>query len=284
MWVAGRRAGSLTSLYTCRWRPMLAPDLRPEEAGALWRGFAQWCRSFESVRLEAMDDADAAGLRAPGLAVLRFDHFGNWHENWNQGWPAYLAARPGPVRESVRRRGRKLVAAGAVFSVVTAPEHVAAGIAAYEDVYAKSWKIAEPLPAFNPALMRACAADGALRLGLLTLDGAVLAAQFWVMRDGWAAVLKLAHDEAAKAHAPGTVLTAWMIEHVMVMDGATELDFGRGDDAYKQSWVAHRRQRVGLVIANPRHKAGAFMIARHYAGVFWRRMTAKRDASSGHRD
>jgi hypothetical protein len=275
MLARGRHAGSLTSLYTCRWRPLLAPDLREDERRALWRGFGQWCRQFACVRLEALDMADADAIRAPGLAVLRFDHFGNWHERVAGGWTAYLAARPGPTREAIRRRGKKLMAAGAVLSVISTPAGIAAGIAAYENVYAKSWKIEEPFPAFNPALMRACAAEGSLRLGLLTLHGAVLAAQFWVVQGHWAAVLKLAHDEAAKAHSPGTVLTALMIERLITADGISELDFGRGDDAYKASWAINRRQRVGIILANPLLPAGLGTILRHLAGLIvrslWRR-------------
>jgi hypothetical protein len=265
MMVSGHDAGSLTSPYTCRWRPLLAPDFRADEKRALWRGFAQWCRQFDRIRLEAMDVSDAAALRAPGFAALRFDHFGNWHERAGRGWAAYLAARPGPTREAVRRRGKKLMAAGAVFSLVTTPADIDAGIAAYQNVYAKSWKVEEPFPAFNPALMRACAADGSLRLGLLMLNGAVLAAQFWVVRGDWAAVLKLAHDEAEKAQSPGTVLTAQVIEALM-NDAITELDFGRGDDAYKASWTTNRRQRVGVVLANPATLPGLALIARHQAG------------------
>jgi CelD/BcsL family acetyltransferase involved in cellulose biosynthesis len=35
-----------------------------------------------------------------------------------------------------------------------------------------------------------------------------------------------------------------------------ELDFGRGDDAYKKLWATQRRQRVGVVFANSRYPRG----------------------------
>jgi hypothetical protein len=293
MQVTGRRAASLTNPYTCRWRPLLAQGLDPARREAVFRAFSAWCRRFSAVRLEALDAADAAVLSAAvhGMARLRFDNFGNWcfasghfgsghcgsghfgsgQGAAEQGWPSYFAARPGHVREAVRRRSKKLLAAGAAFRIIMQPGDIDTGIAAYENVYANSWKIAEPFPSFNAALMRSCAAAGTLRLGLLTQGGQVLAAQFWVVRGSWAAVLKLAHDEAAKAYSPGTVLTAFMIESLLSRDGVTELDFGRGDDAYKQSWAGGRRQREGLVLANYRTPSGAAMIVRHFAGRVIRR-------------
>ena len=73
---------------------------------------------------------------------------------------------------------------------------------------------------------------------------------------GTATVLKLAHDEAARARSPGTVLTALMIRALLERDGVAELDFGRGDDAYKSLWAGRRRQRIGVLLVNPRRPLG----------------------------
>ncbi len=266
----GGGAAALTTPYTCLWRPLLAPGLDAAARQAVWLGFGAWCRAFGTVRLDALDAADAgaiaAGLKRAGIVPLAFDHFGNWHETGIGNWPDYLAARPGELREALRRRGRRLLKQGGRFSIVTSPHDVEAGIAAYEQVYAKSWKTPEPFPHFNAALMRACARDGSLRLGLLHQGDAVLAAQFWVVRGPWAAVLKLAHDEAAKSLSPGTVLTGFMIEHLLTQAGVSTLDFGRGDDPYKASWTTRRAQRVGLVLANPARPGGLAAISRHAVG------------------
>jgi hypothetical protein len=274
MAVAGRSAFALTTPYTCEWRPLLAPGLSMSEAAKIWRRFGAWCARFGAVRLDAMDRAVAAaiagGIRAGGVIPLPFDHFGNWFTPETGGWHDYLAARPGQVRELLRRRSKRLQQAGATFTVITAANDVESGIGAFEHIYARSWKTPEPYPGFNPALMRACAAEGSLRLGLLALGDTVLAAQLWVVVGRWSAVLKLAHDEAAKAWSPGTVLTARMIEHLITADGVTELDFGRGDDPYKQNWTGTRRQRVGLVLANPLRGRGLLSIFRYLGGRAWR--------------
>ena len=146
----------------------------------------------------------------------------------------------------------------AEFTLVDGLAGLEPAMADYARVYAASWKEPEPFPQFNPTLMRAAAHAGCLRLGLLRMDGAPVAAQFWLRHECWAGVQKLAHDEAYRQLAPGTVLTALMVRHLLETEGVTELDFGRGDDPYKQLWTGERQQRVGVVLAAPwRAKRGA---------------------------
>lgn len=262
----GRAPQSLTGPYTTLFRPLLpaaATEADWQEAGA---GLARALRPV--LVLEAVEAEGAwlapflAGARAAGMRAARFDHFGNWHEDVaGRGWAEYLAARPGRLREAIRRRSGR-----AEFSLVTGGPELEPGIAAYEDVYARSWKVAEPFPRFNPTLMREAAAAGALRLGLLRAGGQVVAAQLWTVCGGTASVMKLAHDEAFRALSPGTVLTARMIARLLDEEQVAALDFGRGDDPYKQLWTTRRRQRIGVVLAAPWHPAGAAALLRQGLG------------------
>lgn len=275
----GNALASLSTPYTILWSPLLAPGLAAGRIAAAGAAFAETCKRHGTVRLDAIDAQApwvapvAEGIRTAGLRILPFDHFGNWQADL-QGldWAGYLAGRPGALREAIRRRSAKLMRdEGAVLTVTEGGPGLDRAIAAFEAVYAKSWKDPEPSPAFNATLARACASEGSLRLGILSLAGEVLAAQLWVVMRGTATVLKLAHDEAAKARSPGTVLTALMIRRLMVQDRATTLDFGRGDDDYKQLWTDSRRQRVGWIIANPLSVAGAGAIVRAWAAERRRR-------------
>ena len=54
----------------------------------------------------------------------------------------------------------------------------------YEQVYAASWKPAEPYPGFIRRLAAGLATAGALRLGFLHLDGRPIAAQLWIVWHG----------------------------------------------------------------------------------------------------
>ncbi len=279
------RFGALVTPFTCLWQPLLAPGLTAAELHAIGRALALSWRRYGVVRLEAMPagspalEAFFAGLRGAGLRLLAFDHFGNWHESVaGEGWEAYLAARPRRLRTAIARQTRRLSQqAGFAFTVARGTAGLAEAIAAYEAVFAASWKQPEPRPAFNPALMRACAQDGTLRLGLVFLDGEPIAAQLWVVHQRWAGVLKLAYHEAHRAWAPGNVLTGLMIRALLEQEQIAEIDFGRGDDEYKQQWAGERRQRLGMLVVNPWAMAGALHVARHVAGrlrkrgrLFWK--------------
>lgn len=261
---------ALTGPYALSFRPLLAPGVDPqaagEELGRALRGQAP--ATLDLIDPEAPGIAGfRAGLAQAGLRVLAFDHVGNWHGTLapGTGWAEYLAARAAELRTTI---ARKLKRAGP-FALVRDPgPALEAGIAAYEAVRAASWKPHEPFPDFDRHLLRAAAAAGVLRLGVLGTESQPVAAQYWIL-DGArnpgrlrATVLKLAHAEAAKPLSPGTVLTALMIRHLIEEDGVRELDFGRGDDGYKRLWVGTRRQRIGLVLADPRHPLGLLAIAR----------------------
>lgn len=272
MWQTGRGAGAMTTPYTCLWRPLTAGFATPaglRRAGALVGG---WARRRGAVRLDCLDPHASiwpllrAGLVEAGLHLLPFDHFGNWRiATAGMGWDLYLGGRPGALREAIRRRTRRLAAAGATFRLVQGGPELAGAIAAYAHVYARSWKEPEPYPDFSATQMQTASRQGVLRLALLELAGVPIAAQIWVVAEGTAFVLKLAHDEAHKQASPGTALTAWTIRHLLEREGVTELDFGRGDDPYKKDWTGERRQRTGLVLAHPMHPAGAMAIARAWA-------------------
>jgi CelD/BcsL family acetyltransferase involved in cellulose biosynthesis len=280
---SGVRLSSLTTPYTCVYSPLVATGVAQPVRIAAMAAFARFCRDHGVVRLDALPaGADTiadleTGTRQAGLVALRFDHFGNWFEDVEGlRWAAYLAGRPGALRETIRRRLRRSEKVpDARFELLTGPDQVAQAATAFESVYARSWKQPEPYPAFNVALMHAVAAFGWLRLGVWSIGSVAVAVQFWVVKDGHATVLKLAHDEAFKTHSPGTVLTALMIRHLLDNEHVARIDFGRGDDDYKQGWAGQRQQRIGLLLVNPWHPSGMTTLLRHAVGRI-RRNTNRR--------
>lgn len=270
MMVYRGRLRSLTTPYSWVFAPV--PEVLTDAAAL---AFAKACRAWPVTVIEALEAEGAGvttlrrGLRRAGLLVSQFDHFGNWQESIaGRDWPGYLADRPGRLRELLRRRLRD-AGESLRYEMAATPDEVARGLAVYERIYADSWKVPEPFPAFGPALLRAAAAEGTLRLALLWRDETPLAAQYWVLRGGTATVLKLAHAETAKNVSPGSLLTAWAIRRLIEVDGIGRLDFGRGDDAYKQLWATERRQRLGLVACVPWHPVGLAAIGRQALGSAW---------------
>ena len=262
----------LTTPYTVQYQPLLT-------SGADMAAIGRVLAAHSPVLLLEAIDPDwplltplMAGARQAGLRARTYRHFGNWHRNvTGLDWPAYLATRPGRLRETIRRRTAAAARDPAVrLTLATEGPAVLSALAAYEAIYARSWKTPEPFPDFNRALLPGLAADGCLRIGVMWVGDRPIAAQYWTVRHGIATVLKLAHDEADRARSPGTVLTAWMIRQLLEKDRVAELDFGRGDDAYKAEWVEQRRERVGVLLARPNSARGAVALLRHDAGVLRR--------------
>ena len=107
----GARLEGLSTLYSCLYQPLAAAPVDQAELRAAGQALGDFCRRWGRVRLDALDGGWPGlaplleGVRAAGLAALRFDHFGNWHEDVaGRSWAAYLAARPGALRETIRRR------------------------------------------------------------------------------------------------------------------------------------------------------------------------------------
>ncbi len=269
-----RSLRSLTAPYTCLHRPLIAPGAEPAVLHEAGRVFARFCQCWPTVRLDALDPACPglapllAGAARGGLVAQHFDHFGNWHEPVaGLTWDRYFAGRPGTLRETIRRKLRRAEADLATdFELVATSTNVEHAIDAYETVYARSWKSPEPFARFSACMIREAALAGVLRLGILRRAGRPVAVQVWVLTNGTATLLKLAHDETFKPLSPGTVLTAMMIRELLDREGVDELDFGRGDDAYKRLWASRRRQRVGVMLFNPRRRQGVAALARHLLG------------------
>jgi CelD/BcsL family acetyltransferase involved in cellulose biosynthesis len=278
----GTRSG-LTAPYSCVFRPLVAEGADGAALARAGLAFGRAVRGGGTLRLDALDPEWPglapllAGFRAAGLLPLRFAHFGAWWADLTgQNWDTYLAGRPGALRETIRRRLARAERDAALrFELIGGGDRLAAGIAAYQQVQARSWKPAEPFADFVPALLPVAAAAGVLRLGLLWRDGVPVAAQYWTVAAGTARLDKLVHDAAEHRAAPGTVLTAWMLRHLLTRERLGRIDFGRGDDAYKAGWTGQRRQHIGVLLCAPWHPAGLYQLGRHLAGrararVRWR--------------
>jgi hypothetical protein len=219
---------------------------------------------WSCVRFSELDPGAASyqalvhQLRHAGLAVECTPGAATWYETTNNlDFEKYLAARPSQLRNTWRRKYRKITASQTLeFSFFSNPSGIERGVSDYERVYAASWKEREPFPEFIPSLIRLAAELDALRLGIYYVDEIPAAAQFWILWHGRAIIYKLAHDKRFDEFSLGTLLTMGMVERILRSDSPHEINLGRGDDLYKSLWLSKRRERWGITAANLRTARG----------------------------
>jgi hypothetical protein len=264
----GLERAALANFYTTRFVPLLADDLRGEDLAILLRNQRQPWPRVNRISLFPLDRTSRVyplllqALRKAGFVTFEYFCFGNWYLPVAQNFDAYLAARPGELRSTLRRMSRRIDNAGGRVQVIGPGGDVETAITAFSSVYASSWKQPEPFPAFMPGLIRLCASKGWLRMGIVWMNDQPIAAQLWVVVNGKASIYKLAYDSAFSSYSPGTVLTAALMRHAMDTDHVSEVDYMTGDDAYKQAWMTLRREMWGLVAYDPRQVRGAAQVVR----------------------
>jgi len=240
---------ALSNWYTFRFRPIVSDErlLTP-----LARDLARRARR---VTLAGVPDEDGSAtaleqaFRAAGWVVRREPcDLNHYLAVGGRDYESYLASRPGKLRTTLKRKSGKVET-----QVLTAFDESA--WAAYESIYAESWKPEEGSPAFLRVFAQGEGAAGRLRLGVASAQGEAIAAQMWTVEGGCAFIHKLAYREAAKPLSPGSVLTAALMRHVIDLDHVAEIDFGTGDDPYKRDWMESERPRFRLTMLRPWHPA-----------------------------
>jgi hypothetical protein len=246
----GRRIEGLVNWYSFRLAPLVTPGA--DAAQLLGALAADLAGQSPHITLFPLPDENGestalqAAFRAAGWAVFRE----RCDENHvlpvdGRSYVDYLAARPGPLRTTLKRKAGKVA-----ISIET--HFNPQSWDAYEAIYAQSWKPEEGSPAFLRRFAEAEGAAGRLRLGIARADGVPVAAQFWTVEGGTAFIHKLAHTEASKPLSPGTTLSAALFEHVIDVDRVSLVDFGTGTDGYKRDWMEAMRPRYRLEMLRPR--------------------------------
>lgn len=263
-----RSVQALGNFYTARYAPWLDQSAGTVALQRLLGHAVSDGGIADTVRFSPLDptsqlfDSLSRALSAMGWHPFPYFAFGNWYLKVEGGWNDYLKGRSVNLRSSIKRRTKQFSAMGGTLSLHTDLSDIDAATEAFQQVYAASWKEPEPFPRFVPSLIRMLAASGELRLGIAWFEGRPIAAQFWYVTGKTASIYKVAYHEAYSGHSPGTVLTAFLLRHVIDEDKVAEVDFLIGDDEYKKKWMSHRRERWGIVAYNARTARGLGLLIR----------------------
>ena len=224
----------LTNWYSFAIRPLYTG---PNHGAALTGLFRNLRKQAARLTLYPVRDEEqeaiSAALRSAGWwvkAAPAGDR--HWLDLANMDHDAWWASRPGALRNTVQRKAKK-----GIVDIQLLTEFDPGSWAAYEQIYAASWKPEEGHPALLRALAESESARGTFRMGIARIEGVPVAAQFWTVEDGTAFIHKLAHVEDSLKASPGTLLSAALFRHVIEIDRVSRIDFGTGNDAYKRDWM-----------------------------------------------
>lgn len=263
---------SLSNYYTSLYAPLLSKDADLLDLNDLLAAADRDHGGAHVMRFAPMDPDTPAyqslfnALKANDWIPFPFFCFGNWFLTVRGTWQDYLKSRSANLRSSIRRSCKKFAAAGGTLEIVMTPENIEPSIAEFQQVYAASWKKPEPYPDFVPSLIRKLAGMGTLRLGIARLQNRAIAAQLWFIDGNKASIYKVAYDDSFASYAPGTVLAAHLMQHVIDCDHVHEVDYLIGDDSYKQKWMSDRRERWGIIAYNPGTIIGFTLLVKEVLG------------------
>ena len=273
-WLAERTLQGLATYYTSLYAPIVAPQVDLNAAlAALCEALRADRELWDVLDFAPLDEqspvtaALQAQLQRAGFGVQRYFRFGNWYLPVEQpSFADYFATRASQLRNTVTRKGKKLRANPEIrIEVISSVEALEPHLAAYQQVYAASWKVPEPFVEFVPQMVRSLCRRGWLRLGVVYLGTVPIAAQLWFVKSGAAYIFKLAYDEQHQSLSAGSVLTTTLMAHAMDVDRVQVVDYLTGDDAYKKDWMSQRRERIGLRVYNRRSVRGALGAFRNFA-------------------
>ncbi len=223
----------LTNWYSFAIRPLFIGE--GDRSAALRALFKSLRPHAARLTLYPVGDPDdlVGALRAAGW-WMKASRAGDrhWLNLGDMDHDAWWESRPGALRNTVQRKAKK-----GVVDIQLLTAFDPGSWAAYEQIYAASWKPEEGHPALLRAFAESESAGGRLRMGIARIDGVPVAAQYWTVEDGTAFIHKLAHVEDSLKASPGTLLSAALFRQVIEIDGVKRVDFGTGNDGYKRDWM-----------------------------------------------
>ena len=205
------------------------------------------CELFVAEQIpEHHETADALGgltYRRESSPVIEFAE---------SGWEGYLSTRSRNFREQARRRERRLAAAGSIRFRLADEESLGTDLDVLFKLHRDRWagtpsSFAEAEP-FHREFAAVALARGWLRMWLLEIDGAAVAAWYGFRYGGSDWYYQAGRDRAWDSAGVGSILLLHTIRDAAEA-GARSYRLLQGDEAYKLRFATHDERTESFVVA-----------------------------------
>jgi len=260
---SGSTLYSVRHRYTSLYSLLLADNNQKQVLRCLVQGLRTL--AFDSLLLEPVCENDQriksllSSMEASGFHCHRNFRFYNWfHKVQGQSYQDYITDRPARLLNTIARKKRKLEREQGYDIRLFIGDEALKAMSDYYTIYRASWKANEQYAGLLDGMLSAFSKAGWSRLAILYIKGQPAAAQLWFVLDKKASIFRLAHDENWKQYSPGSILTSYLMEHVIDSEQVEEIDFLTGNEAYKQDWMSERRERWALSCVKSSEPKGRF--------------------------
>lgn len=153
------------------------------------------------------------------------------------------------TQRELRRKVNRISRLGKIrLSRILGREHVDRHLEKFFEIYARTWKGAEPHPEFYFRMCREFEQGGQLRFYVLTLNDKPVAYLISILSGDTIYGIKTTYDPSFSAYSPGVVLFYKVIEDLFAIAQIREFDFGRGDEQFKREWTSLIHHQVRLYL------------------------------------
>jgi CelD/BcsL family acetyltransferase involved in cellulose biosynthesis len=228
----------------------LAPDhldliATSEHHLAVARAVLAWLRR-PGARIVELDGLAADGTLATVLAAHEVDRSPAPYAQLTPDAAAYLAARPGALRSTIKRAGNRFTKQGATFVRVDTTDAAASlerlsqlhdGRWGEGSVFLRRWE------RVRDAALDGIASGDVVLFELRDADGEAVASELDLRAGTTISFYQAGRRTEREWRGCGSVLRARIIEDAAA-EGVEEYDLLRGDESYKADWATGRRELV----------------------------------------
>lgn len=222
--------------------------------------------SWQTLQIGPIDqNSELADLFANGASAnwvsKVFSKQHNIYQDQLSTFEQYYAQLPSQLKNTLSRRGKKLAKSTSYnIDIVSSDDLFDRAFNAYKAVYTESWKGDEYSYDFIEQVCRSALAKNQLRLGILYVNDKPAAAQIWFVQSTkemtTASIFKLAYHPDFQQFSVGSILSLAISEYVLSHDKVDMIEFGMGDESYKQDWLKMTKSRLTLQVFNRQNILG----------------------------